>query len=80
MIFNQAKDDQLRKALETALDLGYRLIDTAMVYMNEKIVGEVLNARFDAGKLKREDIFITSKASHKIDIERHYKLFENGHI
>jgi diketogulonate reductase-like aldo/keto reductase len=53
--------DQLKTALRTALDSGYRYIDTAYLYKNEKIIGEVLEEYYKAGKLKREDIFITTK-------------------
>ncbi|CAH0555752.1 unnamed protein product [Brassicogethes aeneus] len=58
----QAKDaSELTTALEAALELGYRHIDTALVYENEAIIGKVLKKWFDAGKLKREDLFITTK-------------------
>ena len=48
-------------ALRTALDFGYRLIDTAQVHGNEAIIGDVLREFFSSGKLKREDILITTK-------------------
>ncbi|KAF8359096.1 hypothetical protein PRIPAC_94091, partial [Pristionchus pacificus] len=53
--------DQLRATLRTALDAGYRLIDTAYLYQNEDIIGEVLEEYFSTGKLKREDVFVTTK-------------------
>ncbi|KAM3716422.1 Aldo-keto reductase family 1 member [Dirofilaria immitis] len=63
----------LTTALKTALDAGYRLIDTAYVYGNEAVIGKVLQEYFTSGKLKREDIFITTKLpfiAHKpVDIE-----------
>lgn len=40
-----------------ALDAGYRLLDTAMIYKNEATVGEAI--RMSA--LPREDVFVTSK-------------------
>ncbi len=45
------------RAIEDALELGYRLIDTAQMYDNEDIVGKAVR---DSG-LSREDVFITSK-------------------
>lgn len=57
----QGSGDDLEKALNVALETGYRLIDTATVYENEHIIGKVLNEWFSSGKLKREDIFITTK-------------------
>ncbi len=44
-------------AVETALDLGYRHLDTAQVYRNEAIVGAGL-ARADAA---REDVTVATK-------------------
>ncbi|KAF1754931.1 hypothetical protein GCK72_021496 [Caenorhabditis remanei] len=58
----QVKDDkELKTSLRTALDAGYRLIDTAHIYKNEHIIGEVLHEYISTGRLKREEIFITSK-------------------
>ena len=59
----QATDDSLEKGLEAALEAGYRHIDTAAAYENEDIIGKVLKRWFDAKKLKREDIFVTTKLS-----------------
>ncbi|XP_023018756.2 aldo-keto reductase family 1 member B1 [Leptinotarsa decemlineata] len=52
---------ELETALDTALECGYRHIDTAFVYQNEEIIGGVLKKWFTSGKLKREDLFITTK-------------------
>ncbi|XP_076318500.1 aldo-keto reductase family 1 member A1-like isoform X7 [Tachypleus tridentatus] len=57
----QAKAGELEAAVETAIEYGYRHIDTAWAYMNEKDIGNALKKVFDAGKLKREDIFVVSK-------------------
>ncbi|VDK56676.1 unnamed protein product [Anisakis simplex] len=57
-----ADDPQsLTDALRAALDAGYRLIDTAYVYGNEAVIGKVLSEYISAGKLKRSELFITSK-------------------
>lgn len=40
-----------------AIDVGYRLIDTAQAYFNEEAVGNAV----EKSGVKREDIFITSK-------------------
>lgn len=50
-------DDQASQAVQTALDVGYRLIDTAEAYGNEKGVGEAIRR----SKVAREDIFLTTK-------------------
>lgn len=33
--------EELKIALRVALDAGYRLIDTAAIYQNEHVIGEV---------------------------------------
>lgn len=44
-------------AVSWALELGYRLIDTAMIYENERSIGNVIK---DC-EISREEIFITTK-------------------
>ena len=54
---------QVGAAVTAALANGYKHIDCASVYGNEKEVGAALAAAFaDGGVAKREDVFITSKA------------------
>jgi len=45
-----------------AIKTGYRLIDTAYSYGNEKAVGEAVKRAIDLGLVKREELFITTKA------------------
>jgi len=59
--FTITDEKDLEEALDVALETGYRHIDTAYIYENEHIIGRVLKKWFDSGKLKREDIFITTK-------------------
>lgn len=51
------KGDDAYESVKKALDLGYRLIDTAQSYENEEEVGKVIND----SKISRTEIFITSK-------------------
>jgi len=53
----QAKPGEVRAAVAHALKAGYRHIDGALIYQNEKEVGQGI---IDSG-VKREDIFLTSK-------------------
>lgn len=41
--------------------MGYKHIDTAFSYKNEKIIGKVLKEWFSTGKLRREQIFLVTK-------------------
>lgn len=45
------------KELRSAIELGYRLIDTAIYYRNEGVVGQAVKE----SKLNRSEFFITSK-------------------
>lgn len=53
----QVPPAETQRAVETALEIGYRHIDTAAAYRNEAGVGEAIAA---AG-LGREEVFITTK-------------------
>jgi len=53
----QVGDDEARAAVATALDCGYRSIDTAALYGNEHGVG----AAVSASEIPREELFITTK-------------------
>jgi len=48
-------------AVKKAIYSGYRHIDCASVYSNEKNIGYVFNEIFLNGSIKREDLWITSK-------------------
>jgi 2,5-diketo-D-gluconate reductase B len=52
--------DDCRNAVESALELGYRHLDTAAMYGNEEAVG----AAVSASALKREALHITTKVWH----------------
>lgn len=50
-----------RAATRAALEAGFRLLDAAERYRNEKEVGEAMQEVFKAGKIKREAVFIATK-------------------
>ncbi|GAA5851774.1 hypothetical protein JCM9279_004401 [Rhodotorula babjevae] len=67
----QSKPGEVEHAVEVALRNGYRHIDGALVYKNEREVGQGLKA----SGVPREDVFLTSKlwcTSHR-DVERAVK-------
>ena len=49
------------KATKAALEAGFRQLDSAERYRNEKEVGEATQEVFKEGKIKREDVFIATK-------------------
>lgn len=53
--------DQVEKAVTHAISVGYRHIDTAFCYQNEEEVGRGIKAALASGKVKREDLFVTTK-------------------
>ncbi|KAL6599320.1 hypothetical protein ACP70R_045814 [Stipagrostis hirtigluma subsp. patula] len=58
---SQAEPDAVGKAIYAAVKAGYRHIDCAPAYRNQKEIGVALKKLFEEGVVKREDIFITSK-------------------
>jgi 2,5-diketo-D-gluconate reductase A len=69
----QIEPAETSRAVQTALEIGYRHIDTAQMYGNEKEVGEGVRS----SGLDRGDVFITSKLNngfHRPDDAR--KAFE----
>jgi len=69
----QASDEEIESAIDLALEVGYRHIDTAPVYLNEAAIGKVLKRWIDSGKVKREELFIVTKlpptANRPSDVE-----------
>jgi 2,5-diketo-D-gluconate reductase A len=53
----QVPDDETEQAVSTALEAGYRLVDTAAGYGNEEAVGRAISA----SGIAREDLFVTTK-------------------
>lgn len=53
----QVPDDEAEKAVTTALEAGYRSIDTAAIYGNEEGTGKAIAA----SGVPREELFVTTK-------------------
>src|SRR5579862_3883453 len=50
-----------RNATKAALEAGFRQLDTSERYRTEKEVGEAMQEVFQAGKIKREEVFVATK-------------------
>jgi alcohol dehydrogenase (NADP+) len=60
----------VKKAVIEAIKIGYRHIDCAAIYGNEKEIGEAFTECFEIGIVKREELWVTSKLwndSHKAE-------------
>jgi diketogulonate reductase-like aldo/keto reductase len=55
--FQSAEGNEVEQSVRWALDVGYRHIDTASVYRNERGVGKAIRA----SGVPRKDIFVTTK-------------------
>jgi len=53
--------DTAADLIEKVIRLGYRHIDSACDYANEKEVGQGIKRALDSGVCKREELFVTSK-------------------
>lgn len=56
-VFQIPDHKEAKRVLLDAFECGYRMVDTAAAYMNERAVGEAVR---ESG-LKREEVFVTSK-------------------
>jgi diketogulonate reductase-like aldo/keto reductase len=77
-VFGAKEGNQTEQAVLWALEAGYRHLDTAAVYGNEKSVGRALRK----SGLAREDIFLTGKIwnSHirsNLTLQAFYQTLEN---
>ena len=50
-----------KNATKAALEAGFRALDTAERYRTEQEVGEAMKEVFNAGKIKREEVFVGTK-------------------
>jgi diketogulonate reductase-like aldo/keto reductase len=60
-VFQVPDYEECKRIVRDAIQTGYRLIDTASAYGNEKAVGDAVRECIEEGLVTREDLFITSK-------------------
>ena len=54
-------NNTVRDMVRTAIDFGYRHIETSGAYGNERAVGQAVNELIAEGRVRREDLFISTK-------------------
>jgi aldehyde reductase len=67
----RSEPNEVGPSVLTAIKAGYRHLDFAHVYQNEREIGGALKEAFDSGLVKREDLFITGKlwnSDHEVEI------------
>lgn len=66
-------DDDVINAVHTAVKCGYRHLDCAAIYRNERAVGSAIKQLIVEGTVSREDLFVASKlwnTCHRPDLVR----------
>lgn len=58
----QVPENACKEVVLNAIRTGYRLIDTASSYKNEEAVGAAIREAMAEGTVKRDELFITTKA------------------
>ncbi|XP_037061849.1 aldo-keto reductase family 1 member C2-like isoform X2 [Peromyscus leucopus] len=79
---------KILESTKIAIDIGFRHIDSAYVYQNEKETGQAIRRKIADGVVKREDIFLTTKlwsTFHrpelvKVGLERSLKNFQLDYV
>ncbi len=73
--YGMKNEEVVVRAIKTAFDMGYRHIDTASAYQNEKSIGRAI-AEYN---IDREEIFITSKVwASERGYEKTLESFKNS--
>ncbi|KAM5339453.1 aldo-keto reductase family 1 member C1-like isoform 3-T3 [Glossophaga mutica] len=63
---HEVAKSKVEDAIKTAIDVGYRHIDSAYVYLNEEEIGRAIQKKIVDGTVKRDEIFFTSKPGEEI--------------
>jgi len=62
---------QVGQAVAKAIEIGYRHIDCASIYQNQQEIGSVLAETLESGRVKREELWITSKLWNNAHAAKH---------
>lgn len=69
----QDGEEEVLKAVRAAIKAGYRHLDCAAIYRNERAVGQAIKQLIVESKITRKDVFVTSKlwnTCHRPDLVR----------
>ncbi|KAF8474240.1 NADP-dependent oxidoreductase domain-containing protein [Kalaharituber pfeilii] len=69
----KVNNDTCADTVYNAIKTGYRLLDGACDYGNEKEAGEGLKRAIDDGLVKREEVFVSSKLWNTFHAKKHVK-------
>nr|CAD7264725.1 unnamed protein product [Timema shepardi] len=57
----QVTPSEVSRVVQDAIDVGYRHLDCAPLYNNEREVGDAIRARIQEGSVLREELFVSTK-------------------
>lgn len=58
---HQVSEEEMRPAISTALDAGYRYFDSSFLYKKEEVLGKILEEELAKEKVSRKELFVLSK-------------------
>ncbi|GAB6193692.1 aldo/keto reductase [Desulfocastanea catecholica] len=67
----KSSNGEAGRAVAEALEIGYRHIDCASIYQNQKEIGTALAGALTIGQVKREELWITSKLWNNAHAHKH---------
>ena len=67
----KSSNGEAAQAVSKAIEIGYRHIDCASIYQNQKEIGTALNDALKTGRVIREQLWITSKLWNNAHAKKH---------
>lgn len=67
----KSSNGEVAGAVTQAIEIGYRHIDCASIYQNQKEIGTALAGAVKKGQLKREELWVTSKLWNNAHAKKH---------
>lgn len=67
----KSSNGEVSQAVSKAIEIGYRHIDCASIYQNQKEIGTAISGALDAGQVRREELWVTSKLWNNAHAKKH---------